>query len=132
MGAIVFRTVFGGPDPEVVAATTAIKRSLRDIDFAYELDILLHVGGEISSTTDPTGLYAPRVSVPQRRMTAQIRVNRSDIRDASEPSGFLRQAIFLALQQMIERIAAKDKAVDVDAETRKIVFLTEPGTRIGN
>lgn len=129
---MVFRTVFGGPDPDVVAATTAIKRTLRDIDFAYELDILLHVGGEISSTTDPTGLYAPRVSVAQRRMTAQIRVNRSDIHEASELSGFLRQAIFLALQQMIERIAAKDKAVDVDAETRKIVFLTEPGTRTGN
>lgn len=132
MGAIVFRTVFGGPDPDVVAATTAIKRSLRDIDFAYELDILLHIGGEISSTTDQTGLYAPRVSVAQRRMTAQIRVNRSDIRDVSELSGFLRQAMFLALQQIIERIAAKDKAVDVDTETRKIVFLTEPGTRAGN
>ncbi|WP_157050777.1 hypothetical protein [Rhodococcus sp. RD6.2] len=131
MGAMVFRTVFGGPDPDGVGATAAIKRSLRDIDFAYELDILLHVGGEISSTTDPTGLYAPRVSVAQRRMTAQIRVNRSDIRDASELSGFLRQAIFLALQQMIERIAAKDKTVDVDAEIRKIVFLTEPGSLTG-
>jgi hypothetical protein len=128
---MVFRTVFGGPDPDVVGATAAIKRSLRDIDFAYELDVLLHVGGEISSTTDPTGLYAPRVSVAQRRMTAQIRVNRSDIRDASELSGSLRQAIFLALQQMIERIAAKDKTVDVDAEIHKIVFLTEPGSLTG-
>ncbi|WP_345351172.1 hypothetical protein [Rhodococcus olei] len=125
MSAIVFRTVFGGPDPDVVGAATAVKQELRDVDLVYELDILLHVGGVISSIEDPTGLYAPRVSVAQRRMTAQIRVNRADVLDAPDLSGFLRQTIRVALQQMIERIAARDRTVDADAEIRKLAFLVQ-------
>ncbi|MGW0041218.1 hypothetical protein [Rhodococcus sp. NPDC003348] len=126
MSAIVFRTVYGGPDPDVVEATTAIKQELRDVELPYELDILLHMGGTISSTTDPTGLYAPRVSVAQRRMTAQIRINRADVLDAPDLRGFLRQTIHRAVQRMIERVAAKDKTVDADAEIRKLAFLVQP------
>jgi len=126
LSAIVFRTVYGGPNPDAVTATTVIKRELRDVDLPYELDILLHVGGDISTTEEPTGLYAPRVSVAQRRMTAQIRINRADILGAPDLNRFLRQTIRAALQQMIERIAAKDETIDADAEIRKLAFLVEP------
>lgn len=121
MSAIVFRTVYGGPDPGLVEAVTTIKREFRGIDLLYELDILLHVGGEVSSTTGPSGLHAPRVSVAKRRMTGQIRVNRHDVREAEDPDRFLRQTIHRAVREMIERIAAKDATVDAAAELRKIV-----------
>ncbi|PTR30341.1 hypothetical protein C8K36_102189 [Rhodococcus sp. OK519] len=125
MSAIVFRTVYGGPNPAAVTAATVIKRELRNVDLSYELDIFLHVGGAISSIEGPSGLYAPRVSVAQRRMTAQIRINRADVLDAPDLSRFLRQTIHVALQQMIERIAARDKTVDADDEIRKLAFLVE-------
>lgn len=104
---------------------SGIKRKPRGIDLPYELDIFLHVGAEISSTCDPSGLHVPRVSVAKRRMTGQIRINRDEVREAPDLKSFLQSTIHRAVKQMIEHIAARDATVDADVEIREVAFLGE-------
>lgn len=124
-GRLTFRTVYGGPDVarDYVEEMTRLKHELRELSFPYDFDMFLHIGGEVSSTDDPTGLHAPRVSVAKRSATAQIRMSADDILAASDRRDFLRRTIHGAVQQMIQRVAAKDKSVDADAESDKIAFL---------
>lgn len=124
-GRLTFRTVYGGPDValEYAEELTRLKIELRELSFPYDFDMFLHIGGDVSSTDGPTGLYAPRVSIAKRSATAQIRIGADDILTASDRRGFLRRTIHEAVRQMIERVAAKDKSVDVDVESGKIAFL---------
>ncbi|CAM2991077.1 hypothetical protein RHDE110596_10880 [Prescottella defluvii] len=126
-GRLTFRTVYGGPDipGEWIAAVTRVKRRLGVLRFAYDLDVLLHVGGSISSTDGPPGLRHPRVSVAKRSMTAQIHIGRADVRTASDPDAFVRETITRAVRQMIERIAAKDRGVDAATEDSKLGIVFE-------
>lgn len=126
-GRLTFRTVYGGPDVpgEWIAAVTRMKRQLGEIGFAYDLDVLLHVGGSISSTDGPTGLRNPRVSVAKRSVTAQIHIGRVDVETAVDPDAFVRETISRAVGQLIERIAAKDGGVDAAAEEKKLGILSE-------
>lgn len=121
-GRISFRTVYGGPDAGVAHAADValLKRQLRELGFAYDVDLLLHLGGEISSAEGASGLYAPRVSVAKRTVTAQIRVRQQDLADAAEPSATLRRIISDALVELVGRVAGKDKSLDASAESAKL------------
>lgn len=124
-GRLTFRTVYGGPDVarDYVEELTRLKQQLRELSFPYDFDMFLHIGGEVSSTDGQTGLHAPRVSVAKRSATAQIRMSADDTLAASDRRDFLRRTIHRAVQQMIQRVAAKDKSVDADVESDKIAFL---------
>ena len=126
-GRLTFRTVYGGPDVpgEWIAAVTRMKRRLGGLHFSYDLDVLLHVGGSISSTDGPTGLRNPRVSVAKRSVTAQIHIDRADVETAEDPDAFVRETVARAVGELIERIAAKDGGVDAAAEESKLGILAE-------
>ncbi|MFS3128973.1 hypothetical protein ACLM5J_11275 [Nocardioides sp. Bht2] len=68
-GRISFRTVYGGPDAggAFVGDVARLKQRLKELSFGYDFDLLLHVGGEISSTEGESGLHAPRVSTAKGR-----------------------------------------------------------------
>ncbi|XVA02239.1 hypothetical protein ACQ86I_23885 [Prescottella equi] len=101
----------------------AWKRRLGGLHFSYDLDVLLHVGGSISSTDGPTGLRNPRVSVAKRSVTAQIHIGRADVETAEDPDAFVRETVARAVGELIERIAAKDSGVDAAAEESKLGIL---------
>lgn len=74
--------------------------------------------------TDPTGLRTPRVYLAKQRATGLIQVNSDDVISAKDPRGFLRSTIYQAVADLFNRIAAKDRSFDKDAELRKIEFLS--------
>ncbi len=117
--------MYGGPDVpgEWIAAVTRTKRRLGGLRFSYDLDVLLHVGGSISSTDGPTGLRNPRVSVAKRSVTAQIHIGRADVETAEDPDAFVRETVARAVGELIKRIAAKDSGVDAAAEESKLGIL---------
>lgn len=110
---------------EWIAAVTRVKRRLSVLRFAYDLDVLLHVGGSVSSTDGATGLRNPRVSVAKRSVTAQIHIARADVEAAVDPDAFVRETITRAVRRIIERIAAKDRGVDAVTEETKLRILLE-------
>lgn len=126
-GRLTFRTVYGGPDVpgEWITAVARVKRRLSVLRFAYDLDVLLHVGGSVSSTDGETGLRNPRVSVAKRSVTAQIHIARADVETAVDPDAFVRETIAHAVRRVIERIAAKDRGVDAVTEEAKLGILWE-------
>lgn len=127
-GRLTFRTVWGGPSPQAgfIEEVGRIKRHLRTLDFSYHFDLFLTVGGEITPVPGPSGLRNPRVSLPRRTVTGEIRISDDDIVSAApDPVAFLRQTIHGAVDDLIGRIAARDAAFDADAERGKIAFLIE-------
>lgn len=125
MNSIGFRTVFGGPPTEAILPTKQVTRPLGELLLPYDLDILLYVGGDISTSDKPTGLHAPRVSVARRTMTAQIHVGRDELAAAADAREFLHEVIHSAVREMITRIAAKDPSVDAEVEIAKIDALED-------
>ena len=70
-------------------------------------------------------MRAPRVFLPRRTVTGEIRISNDEVSAASDPIGFLRQTIYTAIADLMSRIAAKDADVDANAERVKIAFLLE-------
>jgi hypothetical protein len=136
-GRLTFRTVWGGPSPQagLIEELAWIKRCVRTLEFAYQLDLFLTVGGEITLVPGPSGLRAPRVFLSRRTVTGEVRISDDDVRAASDPIAFFRQTIHLAIADLISRIAARDASFDADAERGKIAFLideeTTPGAQAG-
>lgn len=126
-GKLTFRTVWGGPSPQAgfIEELGRIKRHLRTLDFSYHFDLFLTVGGEITPVPGPSGLRNPRVSLPRRTVTGEIRISDDDVSAAPDPVAFLRQTIRGAVDVLIGRIAARDATFDADAERGKIAFLIE-------
>jgi hypothetical protein len=126
-GRLTFRTVWGGPSPQAgfIEEVGRIKQHLRTMDFSYQLDLFLTVGGEITPVPRPSGLRNPRVFLARRTVTGEIRISNDDVGAASDPVAFLRQTIHGAVDDLIGRIAARDAAFDADAERGKIAFLIE-------
>jgi hypothetical protein len=126
-GRLTFRTVWGGPSPQAgfIEEVGRIKRHLRTLDFSYHFDLVLMVGGEITPVPGPSGLRNPRVSLPRRTVTGEIRISNDDVSAAPDPVAFLRQTIHGAVDDLIGRIAARDAAFDADAVLGKIAFLID-------
>lgn len=122
LGRLTFRTVYGGPDAGIAFAgpATRLRALTRDLRFAYDYDLFLHIGGEISTADGPSGVHAPRVSVAKRTVTAQIRVHRDDAAAAADPEALLRHTIHIAMEQLIHRTASKDRSVDEATELAKL------------
>ncbi|UOQ57804.1 hypothetical protein MUN78_02915 [Leucobacter allii] len=134
-GRLTFRTVWGGPSPQAgfIEELARIKQHVRTVDFSYDFDLFLTVGGEITPIPSPSGLRTPRVFLSQRTVTGEIRISDDDVSAASAPIAFLRQTIHTAVAELMSRIAARDSDFDVDAERGKIAFLDDeaatPDTR---
>ncbi|MCE4266562.1 hypothetical protein CJ178_06505 [Rhodococcus sp. ACPA4] len=120
-----FRSVFGGPSIPLTyfEELSRIKWQLRNVEFQYDFDLFVIVGGDITTVTDPTGVRSPRVFLARRTITAQIQMNSADVLGDSDPRGFLRQTIHAAVTELIARIAARDADFDVDVERQKVAFL---------
>lgn len=124
-GRLTFRTVWGGSSPQAgfIEEVAWIKQYLLTVGFSYDFDLLLMVGGEITPVPPPSGLRSPRVFLSRRTVTGEIRINHEDVSAAPDPVVFLRQTIHRAIDDLIDRIAARDSAFDADAERQKISFL---------
>jgi hypothetical protein len=126
-GRLTFRTVWGGPSPQAgfIEELARIKQRVRTVDFSYHFDLFLTVGGEITPVPSPSGLRTPRVFLPRRTVTGEIRISNDDVSAAPDPIAFLRQTIHAALADLMRRIAARDSVFDGDAERGKIAFLID-------
>ncbi|MGW6658932.1 hypothetical protein [Rhodococcus sp. NPDC055024] len=126
---ISFRTVFGGPSipPDFIEELVRLRNRMRSVEFQYDFDLFVVVGGDITVVTDPTGLRVPRVFLGRRTTTAQIQMNSADVMNASDPRAFLSQTIHSTMVELISRIAARDNDFDADDELRKIEFLVLDG-----
>lgn len=102
-----------------------IKQHLRTGGFSYDFDLLLMVGGEITPVPRPSGLQTPRVFLSRRTVTGEIRISNEDVSTAPDPIVFLRKTIHMAINDLIDRIAARGSAFDADAERQKISFLID-------
>lgn len=121
-GRLSFRTVFGGTTLQEAyyGEPKRITRDLADAEFAYDIDLFLHIGGEVTPGDDTTGLRNPRVSVPKRVVTAQLLVTADDAAAAPDPARYLRELVHEAAAELIARVAAKDRAVDEQTELAKL------------
>lgn len=121
----VTRSDFGGPSVSNDYRTelTRIIDEMENVPLAYTIDMMLYVGGDFLEITDPTGVYSPRVSQAKKVATCVIQMNTEEVLTAKNPSGLLRATFYKALTEMIDRIAAKDKSVDAEAEKTKVAFL---------
>lgn len=124
-----FRTVFGGPSipPDFIEELVRLRHQLRGVEFQYDFDLFVVVGGDITVVTDPTGLRVPRVFLGRHTTTAQIQMNSADVMNVSDPRAFLFQTIHSAMVELIRRVAARDNDFDADDELRKIEFLVLEG-----
>lgn len=121
-GRLTFRTVFGGTTlkPDYYGEPKRITRDLADTVFAYDLDLFLHIGGEISAGDGVTGLKNPRVSLAKRSATGQLSLAAADAAQAEDPAAFLRHVVYDGAADLIKRIAKKDPTVDEAAELAKL------------
>ncbi|MGV2900097.1 hypothetical protein ACNPM4_00335 [Microbacterium sp. AGC62] len=64
-GRLTFRAVWGGPSPQAgfIEEVARIKQRLRTVEFSYQLDLFLTVGGEITPVPGPSGLNTAGVPV---------------------------------------------------------------------
>lgn len=124
---LTFRTVWGGPRSQAgfIEEVARIKQRLRTVEFSYQLDLFLTVGGEITPVPGPSGLRTPRVFLSRRTATGEIRISNDDVSAAADPIAFLRQTFHRAIADLMSRIAARDPACDADAEREKIAFLID-------
>lgn len=100
----------GSPDTYRLSA-----RAVEPVQFEYELDLFLRIGGDIMPITDPTGLYNPRVSVAKHRVTANILINTDEALAAPNPGELLRTTIYNAMIDLFARIHTRDTDFDADA-----------------
>lgn len=126
-GRLTFRTVWGGPSPQAgfIEEVAWMKQHLRTVEFSYQLDLFLTVGGEITPVPGPSGLRTPRVFLSRRTATGEIRISNDDVSAAADPVAFLQQTIHQAIADLMSRVDARDPAFDVDAERAKIAFLID-------
>lgn len=129
MSKFITRSDFGGPSVpnEYRTELTQIIDEMEAVPLAYTMDVMIYVGGDFLDITDPTGLYSPRVSVAKKTASGVIQMNTEEVLTSEAPKAFMRTTIHNALVEMIDRIAAKDKAVDADVEREKIAFLNGAG-----
>ena len=125
MSSLVIGAVLGGGDKdgEYLDALNAIQKKLDDVQFPYDFVLLLFVGGDMLQVNNPTGMISPRVTLTKKRVTARIRIHSDDAMSAADPGHLLRSAIFQSVKELFDRVAAKDKNFDRDAELRRIEFL---------
>ena len=123
-GRVTFRTVWGGPPREgLIEEAARITQRLRSQTFAYDLDLFLSVGGDVTPGEEPSGLRNPRVSLARRRATGEILVSRDGASAAPDPVGFFRETVHASLVELLTRVAAKDAQVDVTTDLEKVAFL---------
>ena len=115
-GRLSFRTVFGGTTLQEAyyGEPKRITRNLADAEFAYGIDLFLHIGGEVTPGDGATGLRNPRVSI------AQLIVTADDAEAAPDASRYLRELVHKSAAELIARIAAKDRTADEAAELAKL------------
>ncbi|MFF8818416.1 hypothetical protein ACF07D_10525 [Leucobacter sp. NPDC015123] len=121
-GRLSFRTVFGGTTLQEAyyGEPKRITRNLADAEFAYDIDLFLHIGGEVTPGDGATGLRNPRVSTAKRVATAQLIATADDAEAAPDASRYLRELVRRSAAELIARIAAKDRTVDEEAELAKL------------
>lgn len=127
MGKLTFRTIFGGPRmPNVyIEELNSIESRLSQIDFEFDLDLSLTIGGDMVMVTHPTGLRMPRIYPDKSLASGAIFLNNDDIAKQKDHSAFLRQTIFNACTEIFDRMDKKKVTFGKAAEMRKLDFLSE-------
>lgn len=126
-GRLSFRTVYGGPGipGEMIFELTRIQTELRRRQWRFGFDLFVTVGGDLTVVTEPTGLRRPRVMLGKRVASGELRVNSEEVLRAKDPGALLRPAVHAALDELVERVAARDPAFDAEAERTQFAFLRD-------
>lgn len=125
MGKLTFRTIFGGPNmPNGYRfGLESIKEELSGVDFLFDLDLGLTIGGDMVVVTYPTGLHSPRIQMKDKRVTGTIYINNEDVEKHENSEDFLRELIYECVMNVFSRIGKKDKSLDLENEIKKLDFL---------
>ena len=125
MKKLTFRTMFGGPaiPPEYSKELYRIQDRLNNIEFSYDLDMSMNVGGDMVVITDPTGLRSVRITPSKKNAKGLIQLNSNDVLTAKNPAEFLRHSIHAAIMDLLGRIAKKDNDFNPEDSQQKIAFL---------
>ena len=128
-GRLSFRTVFGGPaiPGEVITELKLLQGELRDLEWGYDYDLFVTVGGDLTVVSEPTGLHRPRVRLAARTVSGELRYNSEEILRAQDPAPLLRRGLLDALEALVARVAARDRAFDADTELARLAALREGG-----
>ena len=102
-----------------------IKNHVKQINFVFDLDLSLTIGGDLVNVTHPTGLRSPRLFIDKNLAKGAIFLNNKDIEKQTDHSAFLRETVFDACKQIFERMKQKNVNFDKGAEIQKVRFLVE-------
>lgn len=130
VGRVSFRTVFGGPGVpgEVITELKRLQTELRGLEWGYEYDLFVMVGGDLTVVSEPTGLHRPRVRLAARTVSGEIRYNSAEVLRGEEPAVLLRRGLLDALEQLVARVAARDIEFDADTERARLASLRDGGS----
>lgn len=125
VGRLTFRTWLGGGDRtgEYCAALRAIEKRLKDVVFPYEFSLMLYIGEDMITISDPTEVINIRVSLPKRLVIGTIRISSNDAKSADEELALLASTIYRFAVVIFGKVAAKDRSFDTEAELSKLDFL---------
>ncbi|WP_431919157.1 hypothetical protein [Micromonospora wenchangensis] len=128
-GRLSFRTVFGGPGipGEVITELKRLQTELRGLEWGYDYDLFVTVGGDLTVVSEPTGLQRPRVRLATRTVSGELRYNSADVLRAGQPAALLRGGLLDALEELVARVAARDVEFDVDTERARLASLRDGG-----
>ncbi|MEV6705721.1 hypothetical protein [Micromonospora wenchangensis] len=110
---------------------TELKRlqtELRGLEWGYDYDLFVTVGGDLTVVSEPTGLHRPRVRLATRTVSGELRYNSADVLRAGQPAALLRGGLLDALEKLVARVAARDVEFDVDTERARIASLRDGGS----
>ena len=124
-GSLSFRTVFGGPGVpgDVVEELKRLQHELRALDWDYNYDVFIMVGGDITVVDEPTALVRPRIMAAQRLVTGELRINSSDVLTSTEPRTMLRAALFEGLAVLAARAGVRDCSFDPTTDLGRLVVI---------
>ncbi|WP_194820867.1 hypothetical protein [Micromonospora sp. S-DT3-3-22] len=129
-GRLSFRTVFGGPGipGEVITELKRLQTELHGLEWGYDYDLFVTVGGDLTVVSEPTGLQRPRLRLATRTVSGELRYNSEDVLRAGQPAALLRSGLLDALEKLVTRVAARDVEFDVDTERARLASLRDGGS----
>ncbi|MFB9926973.1 hypothetical protein ACFORO_19260 [Amycolatopsis halotolerans] len=126
-GRLSFRTVYGGPaiPLDVISELTRIRAALGRLEWQFDFDLFVTVGGDLTVVTEPTGLRRPRVMLAKRTVSGELRFNSEEVLRTTDPAALLRPAVRAALDELVTRVAARVPDFDAESERARFAFLRD-------
>ncbi len=131
-GRLSFRTVYGGPGipGDTITELKRLQIALRDLEWGYDYDLFVTVGGDLTVISEPTGLHRPRVRLAARTASGELRFNSDEVLRGNDPATMLRSGVIEALGMLVDRVAARDPEFDAEADRALVTRLRNAGPAV--